>query len=233
MSLPHTTAPGLLLGFTGRAGAGKDTCAQLLAQHGFAAIAFADALRAEVAEAWRIDPRMLTDRDTKEWPIEALSVSRCADRRFINALVDIEGGMPADEFDAPRSPRWVMQRWGTAYRRAQDPRYWLDIVARWVGHQRDEARQAHRPALLCITDVRMPNEAALVRALGGTVVQVHRPDLPPMATDTAGHASEQLPPATHEVHNDGDLQHLHAELARVIGLVTGTGAALATATATA
>lgn len=215
------TAPGILIGFTGRAGAGKDTCAQLLAAHGFQAIAFADALRSEVAEAWRVDPRMLTDRDTKEWPIAALAVERCTDLRFVRAIVDAEGGMSAEEFAAPRSPRWVMQRWGTEYRRAQDGRYWLDIVARWAGQQRDAALHAHRPALLCVTDVRFPNEAALIRALGGHLVLVHRPDLPAMNGDTGQHASEAALPAGIEVHNDGDLEHLRAELARVLSTLTG------------
>jgi hypothetical protein len=223
----HTTAPGLLLGFTGRAGAGKDTCAQLLQAHGFASIAFGDALRAEVAEAWRIDLRMLTERATKEWPIEALAVGRCTSAAFVRAAWaaqhgtgDLESLEDAEAFAAwlaePRSPRWVLQRWGTEYRRAEQLSYWVDIVARWVGRQREQALQAHRPALLCVTDVRFPNEAGVVRALGGHVVGVHRPELPTMADDTADHPSEQALPVSAEVHNDGDLDHLHAELARVI-----------------
>lgn len=215
------TAPGILIGFTGRASAGKDTCAQLLAGHGFASISFADALRAEVAEAWRVDPRMLTDRDTKEWPIPALALDRCTDLRFVRAIVDAESGMSASDFAAPRSPRWAMQRWGTEYRRAQDGRYWLDIVARWAGQHREQAMQAHRPALLCITDVRFPNEAGLVRAMGGHVVLVHRPGLPALTADTSQHPSEAPVLATLEVHNDGDIEHLRNELARVIATLTG------------
>jgi len=223
----HTTAPGMLLGFTGRAGSGKDTCAELLQAHGFLSIAFGDALRAEVAEAWRIDMRMLTERATKEWPIEALAVNRCTDAGFVRAAWVAQGGPgELDDLDAaeayaawlaePRSPRWVLQRWGTEYRRAEQPSYWVDIVARWVGRQREQALQAHRPALLCVSDVRFPNEAGVLRALGGHVVQVHRPELPPMADDTAQHDSEQTLPASAVVHNDGDLDHLHAELARVL-----------------
>lgn len=224
----YTTAPGLLLGLTGRAGAGKDTCAQLLHEHGFASIAFADALRAEVAEAWRIDPRMLADRDTKEWAIPALALAHCTDWRFVHALIGACGGLAPEDMTAPRSPRWVMQRWGTEYRRCQDPRYWTDIVARWVGEQRERALQAHRPALLCITDVRFINEASLVRALGGHVVQVHRPDLPDLPTDTREHESESPIITKLAVHNEGNLEHLRSELARVIDTLSRhSGAGLA------
>lgn len=193
--------PGLLLGFHGPASAGKDTCAQLLADHGFRAVAFGDALRAEIAEAWRIDSRMLTDRATKEWPIEALAIGRCADAAFVR-------GYPAEALEEPRSPRWVMQQWGTEYRRAGFAHYWVEQVHRWVLARRAEGH--HR---LCITDVRFPNEAALVAHLGGHVLRVHRPSLPVAA---AVHASEQVLPCNEVVHNDGDLEHLRAELLRVV-----------------
>lgn len=199
----------MLVGFSGRAGSGKDSCADILQQHGFARLAFADALRDEVSEAWRIDPRMLADRSTKEWEIPAMAVERCADACFIAA-------MRADDVDiaAPRSPRWVLQRWGTEYRREADPDYW--IVKALHRLQRLRANGRHR---VCITDVRFFNEALAVRSIGGHVVEVHRPGLPAMPAGTAGHASEcgPLPRTAGVVHNDGDLGHLHAELLRVLG----------------
>lgn len=198
--------PGILLGFHGPAGAGKDTCAQLLASHGFQAVAFADALRAEIAEAWRIDTRMLSDRATKEWPIEALAIGRCADRGFVL-------GYPAEQRDEPRSPRWIMQQWGTEYRRANFRHYWIEKVHAWVRARRAEG--LHR---LCVTDVRFPNEAELVRYLGGVVVRVHRPSLPALLQPPGSqqHVSEQVLPCSEVVHNDGDLEHLRAELLRVV-----------------
>ena len=73
--------------------------------------------------------------------------------------------------------------------------------------------------------MRFINEASLVRALGGHVVQVHRPDLPALDESTREHESE-TPIATRvAVHNDGDLEHLRAELARVIAELTGQGLA--------
>lgn len=198
--------PGILLGLTGAAGAGKDTCALLLRQHGFRSIAFADAVRAEIAEAWRIDPRMLTERDTKEWPLPALAIGNCTDRAFVHLCTETD--MDPGE---PRSARWVMQRWGTEYRRATYALYWVDKVHHWVRQQRDAGARR-----LVITDVRFENEAELVRYLRGQVVRVHRPSLPALLQATAAHASERPLVTTEVVHNDGDIEHLRAELMRVV-----------------
>lgn len=207
--LSHQIAPALLLGFTGPAGSGKDTCAAILQRYGFRSIAFADALRAEVAEAWRIDLRMLTDRATKEWHIPALAIGNCADGNFV-ARMHALGEDPL----APRSPRWVMQRWGTQYRRqlcGQD--YWTRIVAKWVGQQRGTSCTR-----LCITDVRFADEAGCLHRLGGHQIVVHRPDIAALSADTRLHESEQLAhlPIHTVAHNDGDIEHLHAELLRVL-----------------
>lgn len=195
-----------LIGFTGRPYSGKDTCAQLLSQHGFHRAAFADVLRHEVAEAWRIDMRLLSEPSTKEWPQSVLAVRRCWDLQFVKAMA--AAGHDTAE---PRSPRWIMQRWGTEYRRAQSSRYWLDHIARWVGQQRAAGLMR-----LCITDVRFADEAALLRSLGGRIVQVHRPELPARDADTVTHISELSVPADVAIHNDGDLEHLRAELIRAL-----------------
>lgn len=203
--------PGVLIGLTGEPGSGKDTCAALLHQHGFRSIAFADAVRVEVAEAWRLDQRMLTDRATKEQPIDALALWRCTDPRFVRAMVDAEQGLDEAKLMEPRSARWIMQRWGTEYRRRQNDRYWIDIVARWIGQQREAGQWR-----LCVTDTRFQNEASAVRALGGHLVQVHRPSLPTLLHGTAEHASQQPLSAPDVIHNDGDIEHLRAELLRVV-----------------
>lgn len=204
--------PQLLLGFTGAAGAGKNTCADLLEYYGFHAVAFADVLRAEVAEAWRIDLRMLTDRATKEWDIPALAIGNCADSAFVVAMHTV-----GHDTATPRSPRWIMQHWGTEFRRAQNADYWTWHVAKWV-------RRMHGSGYwrLCITDVRFANEAQLIETMGGRMVEVLRPNASgSLADGTARHISESRAHllANREasvVHNDGGMEHLHAELVRVI-----------------
>lgn len=78
----------------------------------------------------------------------------------------------SDEWlDAPRSPRQIMQWWGTEYRRAQDPRYWVRIMgARIAELQRDGLTR------LVVTDVRFDNEAGLLRGRGGSLWQITRPN---------------------------------------------------------
>jgi hypothetical protein len=68
--------------------------------------------------------------------------------------------------------------------------------------------------ILCVTDVRYPNEAERVKALGGVVWEVLRP-----GTGSDGHASEQPLPASlvdWQIHNDGDLDDLKDQVADAI-----------------
>jgi hypothetical protein len=201
------TAP-IIIGLTGQPGSGKDTCAQALVPYGFAAVAFADALRLEVAQAWHLDLRMLTDRSTKEVTQPALAIRHCTDARFLHWAV-----FRGHRLHEARSPRWLMQRWGSEFRRAQDPAYWVRQVEQWIAQQRTHGRQR-----FVVTDVRLPNEADLVRRLGGYVVRVHRPELPAMAADTAGHSSEAhgALPVDAVIHNDGSLDALAGEVHRVL-----------------
>lgn len=206
-----------LLGLTGGAGSGKDSVAQALRARGWQSIAFADALRAEVAQAWRIDQRMLSDRPTKEWPLPALAVGMCGDPHFIHWAA-----FHGHSLTEPRSPRWVMQRWGTDFRRSQDEDYWVNVVARWTVGRRGLGCNH-----LVVTDVRMANEAALVRGLGGFVVRVHRPELTPLAGDTERHASEEqarLVQPAEVIHNDAGLDALPGEVERVVFALMGDGA---------
>lgn len=198
-----------IIGLTGHPGSGKDSCAQALEPHGFLPVAFADALRIEIALAWRVDVRMITDRATKELALPALAIGMCGDPRFLHWAA-YHGHSLYD----PRSPRWILQRWGTDFRRAQDPAYWVHVVERWIGRQSGIGYDR-----FVVTDVRMPNEADMVRQLGGKLVRVHRPDLPAMAADTAGHCSEGhgTLEVDADVHNDGSLQALAEDVQRVVG----------------
>lgn len=201
----------MLLGLSGRAGSGKDTCAGLLMQQGFRAVAFADALRQEVAEAWRIDPRMLIDRSTKEWAIPALAIANCVEPTFILTMERL-----GEDLQVARSARWILQRWGTEYRREADSSYWIDRVLERIAKLR--AGGWHR---ICVTDVRFFNEAQVIDSLGGAVVRVVRPELPALEASAAAHPSEaeSLPHSGGIVHNDGTVEQLHLELLRVLEII--------------
>ena len=195
----HDKAP-LIIALTGFPGVGKDSIGDVLApQQGFKRIAFADELRCEVSEAWRIDLRMLTDRPTKNWPLAALAADMCSHESF--KLWCVDGG---EDLREPRSPRWVLQRWAS-YKRRFIPDYYAAIVERWIIQQ-----VACGWSRFVITDLRDPVEEAVLLRLGAKVVRVHRPQLAALPEDTAKHVSEQHHriKADRDILNDGSLQAL-------------------------
>lgn len=202
-----------VIGLAGPAGSGKDTVAELLATHRNAhALAFADALRTEVVEAFCITHSMLTQRETKEHPMSALALSRCLDHAFVYRLgahhFSPQGlpGVQGDtlDIDAPRSPRQIMQWWGTEYRRAMQRDYWTSKAVQHV----QWLHKARAARLVVITDVRFADEAELVRRLGGQIWQIKRPGCD-VATDA--HTSEVTGEAFAPdvvINNSYDIAHL-------------------------
>ena len=158
-----------IIGLTGPAGCGKDTVADLLVAHaGFTKMAFADPLRAEVATAFDIDVEHLQRRETKEHPLSALALRRCRNDGFIDRIITVRSlhGQTID-LDAPRSPRQIMQWWGTDYRRHQHQNYWTahmqGRINGWPGFS------------FVITDCRFEDEVALVRRNSGQLWRIERP----------------------------------------------------------
>ena len=157
-----------LIALCGAAGAGKDTVADMLPAR---KLAFADALYREVAEAWGVEQHVLRCRETKELIQRRLALMECENEEFLQFKFDAK-------WSAPRSPRQILQWWGD-YRRAQDPDYFLASLR--------FAILDGPPGDIVITDVRFPNEAALVRQLGGQLWQIRRPGYEAGGT---GHASD-------------------------------------------
>lgn len=193
----------LIIGLTGHAGAGKDSAALCLLASAWRSIAFADALRVEIAAAWRIDVRMLTERATKDTPMRALCVGQ-ADHRDWLAFACAQGWNLLE----PRSPRWAMQRWGE-FRRGMAADWWVRHVEVWLTNQ----QRNNHPGLV-VTDVRMANEAQMLRSMGGWLVRVHRPGAGLQASDTATHQSEghTALQVDDDIDNSGTLHDLHLQV---------------------
>ena len=223
------------IGLTGLASVGKDTVADLLVTHWeFRKLAFADALRGEVANAFDIDIRLLSDPATKNEPTGPLALRKCSDDAFPDAVMVAhvtQDGTPrgptqwAAFLDLPRSPRQIMQWWGTEYRRRQSPRYWtMQLAARINAYRRDGGTR------FVISDCRFDNEVDTLRALGGTIWQVTRPGINSSTTPEGQHVSATdgasfKPDAV--IANAHDIRHLqqlvHSEfVAKVTGIPSAT-----------
>jgi hypothetical protein len=200
----------ILLGLAGAAGSGKDATAEYLRdRYGFVIFSFSDALYREVAAAFGLpDESLLRDRDTKEKETPHLAMCNCADEEF----VDLVSGMfaPEDHTEfTPHSPRWVLQVWGTEYRRAQDPDYWIAQAEQWLVRVHEITRYPeHRPQLFVNTSVRFPNEHQWIKELEGNIWHLRRENLTPVAS----HESETPLPVLdgeREIFNNYTLDYLY------------------------
>lgn len=196
-----------LLGLTGHAGAGKDSVAAVLGSAGYRTCALADALRIEVAEAWHIDPAMLTDRARKELPSPALRAAHGMRAEWLH-WCSVQG----ISLHEPRSPRWVLQQFAS-FRRDRDALHWVRHVLVWIAQQ----SRLGAPGVV-ITDVHYANEAEALRAQGARLLRVHRPGLAGLPAETAQHASEHHTAieVDGDIHNDGTLADLSAEVWRSV-----------------
>lgn len=186
-----------LIGLAGPAGVGKDSVADYLVEtHGFQKFSFSDALYREVATAFNVPIEDLYNRDLKEQAHDGLKLNRCTDPKFINIAIcalDEESRARTGEYyllpeNIPLSPRWVLQRWGTTYRREQDPDYWVKRADAFVVEfieslveERDDLgnpiRWSGHPGLVN-TSVRFLNESRWLRETNGTVWHILRPGYP-------------------------------------------------------
>lgn len=191
-----------LIGLSGRARTGKDTIADVLvSHHDFTKFSFSDALYDEVCDAFGVPRSLLWSPDSKEVPQASLSLNNCADTDFFNTMK--RHGWSS--FIA-RSPRVILQTWGTEYRRAQDPDYWIKkaalLIKAWV-----ETTAPGESVKLVNTSVRFENEAAFIRSLGGQVWHVKRADAPQVSYhDSEGGIKWAVGDRT--IHNDGAIHQL-------------------------
>lgn len=211
----------ILLGLAGPAGSGKDTVADYLVErYGFIKFSFSDALYREVATAFGLENEDLRrDRATKEAPTELLSLIRCSDLAFrevgeqqISILRTTRGMITLPSAVMPLSPRQILQWWGTEYRRAQDPDYWINKAEEFIyamTHEYGNYAEL-RPQAFVNTSVRFPNEREWVHSFApfGSVWHLHRDTAMPVAS----HESETPLPVLEgerEIWNNYTLEYLH------------------------
>lgn len=212
----------ILLGLAGAAGVGKDTVADYLCdQYNFIRFSFSDALYREVSQAFDVPEAVLRDRLKKETPLFELDAASCKDPAFAHIMrnstpygLDSYTTQRVEEFKY--SPRWVLQHWGTEYRRAQDENYWLKKTAEWMHLMFHFIKEAsvnpdYTPPLGFVnTSVRFENEAKWIRDSGGTVWHIRRDVPDDLASEQQHEAEQPLPllPEDRELFNIGTLEQL-------------------------
>lgn len=177
-----------VIGFCGYAGSGKDEAAKALVEDGWQRVSFADPIR-EMALA--IDPIIGVQF------IE--STGRMGEIQRLSRIVEESSWNNAKQFSEVRR---LLQRIGTEAGR--------DILGQdvWVNIGRDRALSCGKSVVF--TDVRFPNEVAMIRELGGQIVRIYRPGVGP----ANGHSSETLIDsieADATIHNSGSQEFLWSE----------------------
>lgn len=180
----------MLIGLTGRKQSGKSEVADhLAAAYDFRVISLADPLRAMLLA---VDP----------WVEEGLRLS---------VLIRMVGWDAAKE-GWPEVRRLLQQLGTEGVRDVIGPDTWVDLMAGSVR----EARDLDPSTWIVVPDVRFPNEADAVRALGGVVVRVDRPGMAGPLSDHASETEMHAIRADAVLQNTGSLDDLRA---RALGLI--------------
>ncbi len=181
-----------VVGFAGKAGAGKDTAAKALYPLGYEKIAMAAALKSMVRnllDFQGVDPHTV-------------------ERMMEGDLKEVE-----NEYLGGKSPRVAMQTLGTEWgRELISPTLWVDAVRRKI--------EAYPSVNFLITDIRFVNEAIMIRELGGTLIWIDRPNAE--TTQHAQHASETESAqfrCDHYITNGGDVDMLHHRVREALGVL--------------
>lgn len=181
----------MIVGLTGNKGHGKDTVGEyLVAHHGFERESFAAPMKASAAAALGV-----TVEDLEGWKNNPHAI--------VCVGLKVEDGYMVTHTE--QTIRSYLQHYGTEAHR-EIPEFgdnvWTDMIVSKI------ARVVERDGSVVVTDVRFDNEAAVIRAAGGTIVRVFDPRKDDGGADT--HASEQLPEADWTLWNGGTFEQLYA-----------------------
>jgi hypothetical protein len=164
--LPST----VIIGLGYKAKMGKDTAVNAIleargGQYDIRRYAFADTLREEV-DAAMFDNWVHHSEKNGEIVFDAPSPLRLAENLCDKVGVPFDPNAQIEPGYPFTKQRALYQWWGTEYRRAADPFYWLNKLRARI--ERD------RPKIALITDVRFRNEVTYIRSFEGYTVKVER-----------------------------------------------------------
>ena len=150
----------LIIGIAGKKGTGKNTVANMIqskAEHiglKVAQVAFGDAVKTEVAQAYRIDKNLCYSQEGKNTAVRFIMEEddpRLPDHpECVKIVPDANNNL----WEAP--VRVLLQWYGTEYRRKQNPDYWVNKTNMDI----NELCQVYD--IVIANDVRFPNEYNLI-----------------------------------------------------------------------
>lgn len=205
---PLPTTPHVI-GLVGKKRTGKDTTARALVEHGYTPAAFADPLR-DMALA--IDPVVGYERARLDAHGNIMEGPRPLHYSEVLALYGYEKAKEHfPEF------RRFLQRLGTeGVRDVLGSKYGLrDLIGDdlWIVLAEQRIQAAETP--LVFTDVRFPNEAALIERYGDTV-RIVRPALAPSTDDHPSETALDDYSATYLLTNDSTHDGLTAQVSTMV-----------------
>jgi hypothetical protein len=174
-----------LIGLTGLPRSGKSTVGEYLkTHHDYFQIAFADPLKEAAA--------ILLDRTEDE-------------------MNGINFDREATLTDWNFSTRWFLQKFGTECLRNQIHQdFWVihmrKRIASLIGMRADDK--------IVITDCRFDNEAAMIRELGGNVIEIRRD-----GTSGSDHVSDRGIAPDGVIYNNGTLEDLYLEVDKLTNAI--------------
>lgn len=181
----HMTTPNKLppiIGLTGAAGSGKDTVRAMLEDlYGYTGIAFADPMRVMVRALFEFTH---------------IPAAYATNRDLKETAIPGLG----------TSYRHIMQTMGTEWGRVTIPGIWIRLAR---ARLQDMADDTFGPLNIVISDVRFADEAAWVKANGGTIWRVVRPSAEPVRAHISEAGADTIAPDAC-IHNTGTLDDLRA-----------------------
>jgi hypothetical protein len=178
---PEPKIESVILGFGHRARSGKDTAVaeivkQKSSQYDVRAYSFAMALKQEVNQSAEAAGGMARLFDPMEF------IQENGNAVVLPNWVVYDENAPMDDLLCPLGKqRLLLQWWGTEFRRAVNPDYWVGRLASII--------EKERPQVALISDMRFPNEKEFVEKYGQSV-RVDRADLPLLRGSAGVHPSE-------------------------------------------
>lgn len=197
---------GKVIGFGFKRLVGKDTAAKALEARTYEHIAFADALKVLcniVASKWR---GALTAEGVTYELVRAAAEYGIPEGWVVDFIMEANSLQPQLDKVEDGKYRYLLQWAGTDFFRKRDPDIWVKIVQREI--------EASPDVPFVLTDVRFPNEADMVHAVGGLVVRIDRAMDRDSAADT--HSSESAMSLYEgfncRVFNTGSVEDLQAKV---------------------